>query len=117
MLITFIIIFVGLGYWFFLMYVNSRVQGFLDELYKYPELYKKAGKPSDTYFFWEFIRLKYKFAIFLYKNKEVPPPLQFDSKEYNSIRFLVKLSLFLEWTRGLVIILVLILSQLLYSYN
>lgn len=106
-----IIIAVLLGYWFFLIYVNSRVQNFLKIIRQYPELYKKAGEPSDTYFFWEFIRLHYKFAIFLYKNKEVPKPLKFNLKEYKSIRNLAQVALFLELVRGLFIISIFIFHQ------
>lgn len=112
MLDIFIILAGLLAYWIFLVYVNSKVQDFIGELRQYPELYKKSGEPSDTYFFWEFIRLHYKFAIFLYKNIEVPSPLQFNPKEYKFIRLLAKLSLLLELIRGLIIILIVIFHQI-----
>lgn len=86
-------------------------QDFIQEIAKNPVLYKTAGHPSDTYFFWEFIRLDYKFAIFLWKTKKMPKDLNFNPNKYNFVRSLAVYALCLEILRGLLIIFILISHQ------
>lgn len=101
-------------YWFFLIYINRVAQDFIQNIAKHPELYKKAGAPSDTYFFWEFIRLDYKFAFFLWKNKKIPTSLKFSPDKYNFIRSLAVCALCLEVLRGVLIIFILIFHQIIW---
>ncbi len=92
------------GYWIFLIYVNGKAKNLVESIRKLPELNKVCGSPSNTYFFWEFIRLDYSFVIFLWKNKEMPKILELNFKEYNRIRRLAILITLLEVLRGICII-------------
>lgn len=64
MLEIFFILIILSFYWIFLIYVNGKAKNLVESIRKHPELDKVCGYPSNTYFFWEFIRLDYSFAIF-----------------------------------------------------
>ncbi|VEF02979.1 Uncharacterised protein [Neisseria canis] len=115
MLEIFFILIILSFYWIFLIYVNGKAKNLVESIRKHPELDKVCGYPSNTYFFWEFIRLDYSFAIFLWKNKQMPKILEFDFKEYSLIRNLAIFIIWLEVLRGLFIILIFIFHQKNYS--
>lgn len=112
MYVFYLILTIFLLYWFFLIYVNNKANNLVEAIRRYPELYKQAGFPSDTYFFWEFIRLDYRFVIFLYKNRMMPGSLQYDIDEYKSIRNISMIAFFLEILRGISIVFMVIYYQL-----
>lgn len=84
-------------------------QNLIDELRTNPELYKKAGSPSNEYFLWNFYQCQFGFARFLLKNKQLDNQISFSQTEYQKIRFCTILLISADIAFGIIFILYLLL--------
>lgn len=62
--LSFFILIILCSHWIFSYFVNRKAQPLIEEIKKIPTLYELSGRPSDTYFFLEFMKLDYSFAYF-----------------------------------------------------
>ncbi|WP_109079233.1 hypothetical protein [Aggregatibacter kilianii] len=95
-----------------LIYINQKSLDLILAIRKIPELDKKAGHPSNDYFFLDFlIMMKYSFAIFLWRNKEMPNELDFDPELYKLVRDLSNIAIVFELAIIFIVIITLTITN------
>lgn len=77
--------------------LQVQSQHLIKTIKKDHSLYKKANYPTDTYFMVSYLSsLDYSFILFLFKNKNLPCNIEKEVPEYDFIRKLALLTLFVD---------------------